>query len=208
VSSRSRNSLHTPDPHTRRTVPAMLRSRPVAFLALAVLAGSAAGCGVDSAAGGPSEAGPTLAMAADASRPPVTSAIPPERARATPALGKWFSYKTGLRVRIGSPERFRPSSWIEREPGVPLAFTVEVVNRTGEEWNPSQLHVRLQSGFTPAIQIYDAEKGIVARPEQRLADGRSLRFRVAYWAPQQSRLTLELSPGFGYQPTLVQHRPD
>lgn len=121
----------------------------------------------------------------------------------TPTLGKWFSYKTGLRVRIGKPERIQPSPWIEREPGIPLAFTVDVLNRTGEEWNPSQLHVRLQSGFTPATQIYDAEEGIVARPEHRLADGRSVRFQVAYWAPHESRLTLDFSPGFGYQPTLV-----
>ena len=117
----------------------MLRSRPVALLALAVLAGSAAGCGGDPAAGGPSDAGPTIATAADASPSPASSAVPPEKGRATPALGKWFSYKTGLRVRIGSAERFRPSQWIEREPGVPLAFTVDVLNRTGEEWNPSQL---------------------------------------------------------------------
>jgi hypothetical protein len=182
----------------------MLRSRPVALLALAVLAGSAAGCGGDPEAGGPSEAGPTIAVAADPSRPPVTSAIPPERERVTPALGKWFSYKTGLRVRIGSPARFRPSPWIEREPGVPLSFTVDVLNRTGEEWNPSQLHVRLQSGFTPSIQIYDAEQGIVARPEERVPAGRSVQFRVAYWAPEQSRLTVEFSPGFGYQSTVVQ----
>ena len=169
---------------------------------LSTLMVSAAACS-NPEAGGPSEAGPTIPVAADASqRPAAVAETKPVPSRA-PSLGKTFSYKAGLRVRIGKPEPFQPSAWVKQAPGVPLAFTVVVLNRTGEVWNPSQLHVRLQAGFRPAVQIYDAENGIVARPEQRLADGRSVRFRVAYWAPQQSRLTLEFSPGFGYQPTVV-----
>lgn len=143
-------------------------------------------------------------LAANAPQPSDPSAGPEAPPRAAPTLGEGFAYTAGLRVRIGKPERFRPSPWIEREAGVPLAFPITVLNRTGEEWNPSQLHVRLQSGFQPAIQIYDAEKGIVARPERRLRDGGLINFRVAYWVPERSRLTLEFSPGFGYQPTLVQ----
>jgi hypothetical protein len=180
----------------------MHRSGLVGLLVLPVVALSAAGCGGDSGSGGPDEAGPTIAVAAGAPAP-APSATPEATPSAAPRLGKGFAYRTGLRVRIGKPERFRPSPWIEREPGVPLAFTVVVLNRTGEEWNPSQLHVRLQTGFQPATQIYDAEKGIVARPEERLADGRSVTFRVAYWAPARSHLTVEFAPGFGYQPTVV-----
>lgn len=179
-------------------------SGPVSLIALTALAVLAAGCAGDSESGGPSEAGPTVAVAADVSSPPAPSTPPPEAEDTNPRLGRWFSYETGLRVRIGRPERFQPSSWIERQPGIPLAFSVVVVNRTGEEWNPSQLHVRLQSGFTPATQIYDAEQRIVARPERRLADGRTARFRVAYWVPEQRLLTVEFSPGPGYQPILVE----
>ena len=181
-----------------------LRSTLLVGIVLPALALSSAGCGSDGETGGPTEAGPTLALAADTAATPVAAPTPEETARATPTLGKRFTYRSGLRVRIGKAEGFRPSPWIEREPGaVALAFTVVVVNRTGEEWNPSQLHVRLSSGFTRATQIYDAEKGIVARPEERLADRGTVRFRVAYWVPEGGDVTVEFAPGFGYEPTVV-----
>jgi hypothetical protein len=90
-------------------------------------------------------------------------------------------------------------------PGRPMQFTIVVLNKTGELWNPSQLHVRLTSGFQPAVQIYDADQGIVARPRRRLHDGASVRFAVGYWVPDPRHLTLEFEPGFGYASTVITH---
>jgi hypothetical protein len=169
---------------------------------LALALTSVAGCTSGSGAGGPSHAGPTLAVVADTPAPaeaPSATARPQTKLR----FGKTFTYAAGLRVRIGKPEPFRPSPWVERMPGRPTRFTIIVVNNTGEIWNPSQLHVRLTSGFQPAVQVYDADKGIVARPEHRLREGKAVRFDVGYWVPDLRHLTLEFEPGFGYASSVI-----
>jgi hypothetical protein len=170
---------------------------------LALALTSVAGCTSDSGPGGPSHAGPTLTVVADTPTPaeaPSATARPPKKLR----FGKTFTYAAGLRVRIGKPEPFRPSPWVERMPGRPTRFTIIVVNHTGEIWNPSQLHVRLTSGFQPAVQIYDADLRVVARPERRVPDARSVRFAVGYWVPDLRHLTLEFEPGFGYARSVIQ----
>lgn len=114
-------------------------------------------------------------------------------------FGRWFHYGSGLWVKVGHAKAFTPSDWVQPAAGQPMHFTVEVRNRTGSEWNPSQLHIRLQSGLAPAMAIFDHEKGVVARPEERLPDRRSVRFKVGFWVTDPDQLALEFAPGFGYQ---------
>ncbi|WP_182526432.1 hypothetical protein [Nocardioides dongkuii] len=108
-----------------------------------------------------------------------------------------------MRMQVGPPQRFTPSSWIEPRPGLPVRLRVTVRNGAEEPWNPSQLHVRLGSGFVPAEQIFDYDQGVVARPEERVPAGETVTFFVGYWVPDTERLSVEVDPGQGYQPTVV-----
>ena len=178
----------------------MDRSSGLVAALVAMSSALATGCSTADPSGGPTSAGPTLAAVSEV---PAAETTPSEPAGRDPRFGHRFAYASGLRVRIAEPKSFRPSAWIERLPGTPTRFVVVVDNKTGEEWNPSQLHVTLQSGFTSAPQIYDAEQGIVARPEARVRDGRSVTFSVGYWVTDPDDLTMEFAPGFGYQSTVV-----
>jgi hypothetical protein len=123
-----------------------------------------------------------------------------------PGFGESFRYGSGLRVQVDPPERFTPSPWIERRPGAPMRLRVSVRNGTEEVWNPSQLHLRLASGFVATEQIFDYEQDVIARPEDRVPAGGSVSFYVGYWVPDAERLSLEVDPGRGYQTTVVATR--
>ncbi|HCB03896.1 MAG TPA: hypothetical protein DEQ43_06555 [Nocardioides bacterium] len=182
----------------------MRRTGGIAAVVLLTVAW-ASGCAGESSAGGPASAGPTLAVsesAPSATAAPTPASTPTPSARA-PKFDRPFTYAAGLRVKVSAPEPFTPSPWVVPEPGTPLRFDVVVQNHTGKEWNPSQLHLKLTSGFQPAPQIYDAEKGVVARPEDRLPDRGIVRFSVGYWVTDETELALELSPGFGYQAVTI-----
>jgi hypothetical protein len=152
-----------------------------------------------SATGAPSSTPTAAAATAPSSSPGGAATEVPEAAR----FGKSFTYAGGLTVRVDPPEQFLPSKWVERVEGTPMRFSVTIGNDTGEEFNPSQLHLRLRSTYAEAAQIFDQEQGVVARPENRLRDGRTVRFTVGYWVTDPDDLVLEFAPGFDYASTSV-----
>lgn len=202
------------------TRPAMLTAATVA--ALMTLASALAGCGAADHGSGPGASSPAPSI--DAAHagipagavvgatttpddgPTVTdgsSSASPTSSVSTHRFGSWFHYGNGLWVKVDPPRPFTPSGWVKRQPGTPTLFPVQVRNNTGGVWNPSQLHVRLQSGLRPATQIFDYEKSVVARPEQRLADKGTVSFAVGYWVTDPSQLIVDFAPGFGYDSALV-----
>ena len=185
-------------------------SLAVLAVTLATLAMSASGCGSTDPAAASVEPGISATTAGLPSASPTSGTAPAvpaptagEEPYRSPRFGQGFRYAGGLAVTVGEPERFRPSPWVKREPGVAMRFEVVVRNRTGDEWNPSQLHVRLLSAFAPAVQIFDYDHRVVARPEERVPAGRTVTFSVGYWVRDADRLTMEFSPGFGYQDITV-----
>lgn len=186
---------------------------PTSFAALVltgVLAMAASGCSTADPSANAAEPGLDAATAGlPSAAPDTTSEVPipspteSEPPPTSPSFGKTFTYGGGLAVTVHEPEPFRPSPWVDRLPGTAMRFEITVRNRTGEQWNPSQLHVRLLSGFAPAVQIFDYDHAVVARPENRLAAGRSATFWVGYWVTDADQLAIEFAPGFGYQAITV-----
>lgn len=182
--------------------------------AAVVFAPLLSGCGVLAADEDPEFGAPQEAGASGEKNPgnaprelvnPAETIASSDEVRA-PVFGEFFRYGSGLKIQVEAPERFTPSGWIERRPGVPLRLRVTVRNGTEELWNPSQLHVRLASGFVPAEQIFDYDQDVVARPEERVPHGETVTFFVGYWVPDPERLSLEVDPGHGYQTTVVTTR--
>ena len=149
--------------------------------------------------------GPPLRRADTGSADPAPdpTPAPSDSATESPRFGETFRYAGGLAVTVGTPEPFRPAPWVEPRPGTAMRLQVTVRNRTGTEWKPSQLHVRLLAAFAPATQIFDYDSDVVARPEHRVPPGRSVTFWVGYWVPDTESLAVVFSPGFGYQDITV-----
>ncbi|WP_244928681.1 hypothetical protein [Nocardioides sp. W7] len=179
-----------------------------ALLAIASIALTTAGCadadpgatapgpGIDAATAG-------LPETSTAPTPATTTGATGDAPAPAPRFGRTFRYGGGLAVTVAEPEPFRPSAWVQRQAGTPMRFEITVRNRTGDTWNPSQLHVRLLSAFTPATPIFDHDSQVLARPEERLADRGTVTFSVGFWVGDAEQLALELAPGFGYQPITV-----
>jgi len=137
--------------------------------------------------------------------PVAVPTLPEPKEPAEPEFGKTFTYTGGITVRIEEPERFTPSAWVKPLAGTPMRFQVTLRNTTAEEFNPSQLHVTLRSTFAEAVQIFDYEQGVVARPEDRLKPGRTVRFAVGYWVSDPQDMVMEFAPGFEYEPTHIKN---
>lgn len=171
-------------------------------LALAVPAGGCAGSDPSGASAEPAIDAATAGLPSPTSTAGTTAVTTPPPAAEpvrTPRFGQTFRYGGGLVVTVSEPRPFRPSPWVERRPGDPMRFEIVIRNRTDEEWNPSQLHARVLTSFTPAVQIFDYDHHVVARPEERLPAGGTTTFSVGYWITDVSAVTMVLSPGFGYQ---------
>ena len=180
-----------------------------ALVATAVLALSASGRGTSDSSANAAEprldaatAGlPSASPPADATEPAASPTAGETASR--PRFGETFRYGGGLAVTVAEPESFRPAPWVDRRPGTPVRFEITVRNQTGDEWNPSQLHVRLLAAFAPATQIFDYDNDVIARPEGRVPDGKSAKLPGGLLGTGHRAACDRVSPGFGYQSITV-----
>jgi hypothetical protein len=123
----------------------------------------------------------------------------------TAAFGDTLSYDNGLEVTVSAPQPYTPSesAYIDGPtPAAFVAFDVTVVNGTGEDYDPIELFLTLQSGTTEEAQVFDTANGLDGTPYQTLLAGRSVAFTVGFGATDPADLVMEVTPGFDYEPVV------
>ena len=123
----------------------------------------------------------------------------------TAVFGDTLSYDNGLEVTVSAPQPYTPSesAYVDGPaPAAFVAFDVTVVNGTGEDYDPIELFLTLQSGSTEEAQVFDTANGLDGTPYQTLLPGRSVAFTVGFGASDPADLVMEVTPGFDYEPVV------
>ncbi len=173
--------------------------------AAAALAFALAGCG------GVSATTTTSAPVGDnrpASTAGSTAAAAATSAAASSGVAKFgdtYSWKDGLAVTISAPEAYTPSqSAAGAQAGQQaVAFTITIVNKTSEPFDPVLFHVSAQSGNTEASAIYDSGN-IGSTPTTKLLPGREVTFKVAFSVADPGDIVMEVRPDITHDEVLYQ----
>lgn len=144
---------------------------------------------------GPSPAPPPATALSQ--RPPSPGPV------ATAAFGQDFSWDDGLGLTVDGPDPFTPSATAYVAGGrTTVAFTLTVRNETPTAWNPALLFVSLTAGDAEAAPVFDAEKGVGARPDEPVPPSGEVQVRLAFAVPREGDLVLRVTPGLAYAPAV------
>lgn len=115
----------------------------------------------------------------------------------THEFGETASYPDGLSITVSEPKDYTPSSTSFGSEGYPnsVQFTVKIVNKTGNSFDPSLLYASIQSGNTEGEQIFDSAKGMEGAPSTTVLDGRESTFPIAFGVQDPTDLVLEINTG-------------
>lgn len=115
----------------------------------------------------------------------------------THEFGDTAAYPDGLSVTVSDPKDYTPSSTSFGSEGYPnsVQFTVKIVNKTGNSFDPSLLYASIQSGNTEGEQIFDSAKGLEGAPSTTVLDGRESTFPIAFGVQDPADLVLEINTG-------------
>jgi hypothetical protein len=123
----------------------------------------------------------------------------------TAVFGDTLAYDDGLEITVSAPQPYTPSesAYVDGPaPAAYVAFDVTVVNGTGEDYEPVELFLTLQSGTSQEAQVFDTANGLDGTPYQTLLPGRSVAFRVGFGASDPADLVMEVTPGFDHEPVV------
>lgn len=110
-------------------------------------------------------------------------------------FGETAVSESGLRVTIGKPSKYKPTSSAAGEEGYKnfLKFMVTVENRTGKTVDP-YWHITGQSGDREASQVFDYANGqsIGGAPSSKLLNGRKVIFPVVFAVDKPNDVVLDV----------------
>lgn len=110
-------------------------------------------------------------------------------------FGETWAFEDGLQVTVSKPETFKPDEWSMGGEGYDHAvrFTVTIVNKTGENFDPTMFHATVQSGDREGDQIFDSANGLEGAPSTVILDGRETTFDIGFGVDDPKDIVMELT---------------
>lgn len=165
----------------------------IAVSALLLLAALLTGCARAS-----STIAPTVDLSVQETPAPVEHAVDPT----VSSFGETFIYEDGISISVKPPVEFTASEFAEgtKNPHQ-LAWEIEVVNGSGEEFRP-QVFPEVWHGDLMGWLIMDASNPIgdfTYEPGLPIQTGETYKFLIGYSVTDLEDLRVIVSPGFEYE---------
>lgn len=110
-------------------------------------------------------------------------------------FGETFTYSDGVTLTVSKPVRFKPteSAAGAEGGGVPVKFTITVVNATSKPMDASDFYASVQSGDGDAEEVYDGDNGLNGSPETKVLPGRQAKWQAGFMVKNPKDIVFDMS---------------